>query len=458
MICLLMGCAPASSKNKAPYPAPLIHKNDLSQLKWWKQMNDPLLNQLIHQALSSNNQILAASANIVQAQAQLKSAYFAWLPSVNVSAKGFSFKGWDTHSTPEGLLAQSPLSSSLNSLQGHVRYVNFAPSYSLNILENLNNAKLATASLERQKAIYMSTRLSIISQTTGSYFTLLGQKQQYTEQKQLIQHLRHLRQLEEVRYKDGGSDYSALADIDQELSNNQASLNAIESSMRQVENALQLLINHEPGPILTHQTLHSIPNTYAIPPHLKAQVLQNRPDIMIAKEELNQADAHLGLSYAAFFPQFSLTGLLGGSSVELVHLLKLTTGLGIVQMAASMPILNGVNYQQIKASKAAIKVAYYNYAQIVRAALVDVDNCLTKQQKSKQAYNNHLKALQASTRAYGIILARYKAGYQDRRSVVQAQIKLTQEHINLTLAKMDYLNSLVEVYQALAGGYQNKSR
>jgi NodT family efflux transporter outer membrane factor (OMF) lipoprotein len=454
---LLVSCGVSTSKNKIIIHEKATQRNDLSQLMWWKNMHDPILTKFINQALDRNNQILAAKETIVQAQALLKGAYVAWLPTVNLTDNHFFLKGWDTHSNPQGALAQIPTMGSLSDLDIKGHYTGFVPDYSLNILENINNAKLAKASLATQKAMYQSTRLSIISQTAGSYFTLLGQKQQLEEQQQMIRHMHKLHQLETVRYTSGASDYSVLADLDQELYKYQASLASIENSIRQVENTLQLLINHDPGPVITDNSLNRLSTKNIIPAHLSSQVLQNRPDIMIAKEQLNKADAHLGLSYASFFPQLSLTGLLGGSSIELIHLLKLTTGLGVAQLAARMPILNGALYQQIQASKAGVKAEYYNYLQTVRAALVDVDNRLTKQQKSNQAYRNQLDALNASMRAYSLILARYKAGLQDRRAVIHSLINVDQAKINLTLAKMDYLNSIVALYQALAGGYQNKN-
>ncbi len=456
---ILTGCTPeSSSQNKAIPPHTLAPQTiNLSQVLWWKKMHDPVLNELIDRALTNNNQILEAQANVLQAQAQLKAAYNAWLPTVNASANVFWAKGWDTKLTPEGALQNLSLAR-VNNLKINGDYAGFVPSYSLNLLENINNTRLAKASLAMQRATYMSLRLSIISQTVGSYFTLLGQKQQLIEQEQLIEDLKKLRHLEKVRYKDGASDYSSLANIDQQIAGNRAIISSLHGSMSQVENSLQLLIGHDPGPIVTHKTINSLTTKNLIPAHLPAQVLENRPDLMIAKEQLIMSDAHLGLAYSRFFPQISLTGLLGGSSIELVHLLKLSTGLGLAQLAAVMPIFNGVLYQQILAAKAGVKATYYNYLQTLRAALVDVDTSLIKHKKAEEAYTYQLQAYHAAQRASRILTARYKAGFQDRRVAMNAQLNVDQAKITLTQAKMEQLNSIVITYQALAGGYQIKDK
>lgn len=457
-ILLLMSCHVETPSKSKSVSRVINSQNDrVREIRWWKKMNDPILNDLVARALKSNNQILHAKANVIQAQAQLKAAYSAWLPTLSASASGFLVKGWNTQATPEGAFTQTPVFSNLDNLKIKGGYTGFVPNYSLNILENTNNTKLAAASLEMQKATYRSVQLSIISQTTGSYFTLLGQKQQLIDQKQLIQHWKQLYRLENARHKDGATDYSILADIEQEMAASQAQISSIESSMTQVQNALQLLTGHDPGPIMTQAHIKDISTKGLIPPHLSAQVLQNRPDLMMAKENLNKADASLGIAYSRFFPQISLTGLLGGSSIELVHLLKLTTGLGIAQVAAIMPVFNAATYQQIQAAKAGVKAAYFNYIQTIRSALVDVDNSLTKNKRSTEAYNHQLKAYHASIRAYRIVLTRYKTGFQDRRTVVNALLNLDKAKKNLTVAKMEQLNSIVEVYQAVAGGVDVKS-
>ena len=270
----------------------------------------PVLNQLIQAALANNNQVQTAQANIVQAQAKLKQAYFAWLPTVGITGSAFFAKGWDGHFTPLGPLAKRPTLTNLSNLDIHGNYRGFVPNYSLNILQNLNNTKYAKASLCTQKAIYMATRLSIISQISGSYFTLLGQKEQLKDQTTLIHHLKKLRNMEFIRYKDGASDISTVTNLDQQIANSQASLPTIENSIAQVENTIQLLINQNPGPIITKGSLNKLSIQGLIPANIPSAVLKNRPDIIIAEESLKLSDASLGIAYANFFPTISLTGLL----------------------------------------------------------------------------------------------------------------------------------------------------
>lgn len=430
---------------------------DFSQIIWWKKFHDEHLNHLIQEALANNNQLLTAQANVLQAQAKLKEAHFAWVPTLSAAGNGFVGGGWDSQFSPQGALAQSAALTKIGAIHLRGYYSGFVPSYSLNILENINKDKLSKASLNMQNAVYQSTRLSIISQITGAYFMLLGQKDQLYAQSRLIDDLKEIRRLERVRYKEGASDLSTLTNLDSQIVTNQASLTSIENSLSQVENSIQVLLNRNPGRIVTHRAINTLSVRGIIPERLPSAVLKNRPDVIMAIETLTMSEANIGIAYSNFFPTISLTGLLGRASFELSHLLSLSTGIWVAEAAASMPLLNGASYEHIKVAKASYSAAYYTYVQTLRSVFADVDNSLMNQQKMNEIYNNKLKALHASQQSYRLVLARYKAGLKDYREVANAQLNVDYAKLDLNLAKMQQLDSIVEVYQALAGGYSSSS-
>ncbi len=431
------------------------HSNDLSHTLWWKKLHDSTLNQFIKEALANNNQIKTARANVLQAQAKLKAARFTWLPTLGATGQGFIGGGWNTDFTPPGSLAESPALNKLGNIHFSGYYSGFVPSYSLNILANINTNRLAKASLNLQKAAYQSSRLSVISQMTGAYFMLLSQREQLNNQSQIINDLRKMHQLEKIRFKEGASDASYITSLEQQIHDHQANLSLIENSIAEIENAIQLLLNRNPGPIDTHRSIYTLSVKHFVPKNLPAAVLKNRPDLIMAKENLILSESNLGLAYSNFFPTISLTGLLGNGSVELSRILKLSTNLWIAQLAASMPMINGGLYEQIAGAKAGHSAAFYTYIQTLRSVFVDVDNCLTNQQKMNKIYYSQLHAFQVSKKTYALALAKYKAGAKDYREVANALLVVDYAKLNLTLAKMQQLDSLVELYQALAGGYES---
>lgn len=459
---LLAGCSKTGviHHEKMNYPestrSGIKYKNDqvdLSRIAWWKKLNDPTLNELISQALSCNDEIKSSYATIEEAQAQLKAAQYAWIPTLDGTANGFSGKTWDSHVTPKGTLANNPAISNLSNLRFRGYYAGFVPSYSFNIFNNINNIKSAKASLAVQQAQAQSTKLGIISQMSGAYFMLLSQREQLAVERTLSNDLKKLRQLEHVRFQKGASDIETINSIDQQIAQEETKIPQIENTVAQSENTIHLLLNQNPGPISTHRTLLSLNINHLIPSSLPSSVLKNRPDIMIALNNVKIAHAQLGVAYSAFFPTISLTGLTGNVSIDLTNLLKLSTNVWIAQAAGSTKILNLSAYQNIKSAKAGFNATYYDYLHTLRSAFAEVDNNLTNEQKNRLSHLQTQKGYLAAKRAYTIALTQYNAGAKDYRSVVNAKINLDRSMLNLVQEKAQLLDSIVQVYSAVAGGY-----
>lgn len=453
-------CKNCIAPEKVNYPkstrSGIKYANDetiLSQIAWWKKLKDPELDELIHQALTSNYQIQSSYATIEQAQAQLKAAQYAWIPTLDGSASGFAGRTWNSHITPQGQLAKTPLFSSLSNLRFKEYNAGFVPGYTVNILSNINNIKAAQASLDLQKAQTQATKLGIISQMSGAYFMLLSQREQLAIERVLCHDLKKLRQLEQVRFQKGASDLETLTNLDQQLAQEETKIPQIENVVAQSENTIHFLLNGNPGPVSTSRTLLSLNLDNIIPKHLPSSVLKNRPDIMIALNNVKIAYSQIGVAYSVFFPTISLTGLVGGTSVDLTHLLKLSTNIWIAQAAASMNIFNASSYQNIKSAKANFKATYYYYLETLHAAFADVDNALMTEQKSRLSYLQTHRGYLAAQKGYAIALAQYKAGAKDYRNVVNAKINLDRSMLNLVQEKAQLLDGMVQVYSAVAGGY-----
>ncbi len=428
-------------------------KEDLSRVAWWKKLHDPTLNQLIMDALACNNQVKSANATIKQAQAQLKSAQYAWIPTLDGTVNGFSGTTWHTHVNPAGPLANSALFSNISNLRFHGYYSGFVPRYSVNILNNIYTVKAAKASLVIEQAQAQATKLGIISQMSGSYFMLLSQKEQLKLENTLVKDLKELWKLEQVRYKSGMSDVETVTSVEQDIAQEETKVPQIEKVVMQTENTIHLLLNQNPGSIVTDNTLLARNINHLIPQNLPSSVLKNRPDVIIALNNVKSAYAKVGVSYSAFFPTISLTGLFGHSSVDLTNLLKLSTNLWVDQATATTKLLNASAYQDIKAAKAGFSALYFEYIQTLRSVFADVDNNLTNERKNRVSYLQAYKAYVAAKRSYSIALTQYRAGAKDYRNVVNAKINLDRNKLSLVQEKAQLLDSIVQVYNAVAGGY-----
>lgn len=426
---------------------------DLSRVAWWKKLQVPELNQLIMQALTSNDTIKSSYATIEQAQAQLKAAQFAWIPTLDATATGFAGRTWNSHITPRGQLANNPFFSHLSNIKFRGYYSGFTPKYTVNILNNIYNVKSAKASLAMEQAQAQSTKLGIISQMSGAYFMLLSQREQLAVEKELLDDLRKQHHLEQIRFKKGASNIEVPINIDQQLAQEEARIPQIESVIAQSENTIRLLLNQNPGPITTHRSLLALNLNQMIPKSLPSSVLKNRPDLMIALNNLKIAQAQVGVAYSAFFPTIALTSLIGGTSVDLTNILKLSTNIWVAEAAASTKIFNASTYENIKSAKAGFKATYYEYLNTLHTAFADVDDALTNEQKSNLSYLQTQKGYMAARRAYAVALAQYKSGAKDYRNVLNAKINLDRSKLTLIQEKAQLLDSIVQVYNEVAGGY-----
>ncbi|OGV27190.1 MAG: hypothetical protein A3F18_07180 [Legionellales bacterium RIFCSPHIGHO2_12_FULL_37_14] len=463
LMLLIVGCSSSIPKPPSSMDIPkhtksgvkIVNSNeDLSRVKWWRKLHDKELNKLINEALRRNYQLKSAEANILVAKSKLNEAHYSWLPTLNAAGYGFVGGGADTNITPQGALARSGIVSQLNTIRFNGYTAGFMPQYSVNILANMQNINYAKASLEVQKATYQSTRLSIISQITGAYFMLLGQKEQLRAEVKLIKDLQKLRQLEWVRYKQGESDLSQVADLDVQIADSKANIPGIENSIAEDSNAISSLLSRYPKNIHSSKDFMQLSVNKLVPARLPSTVLKNRPDVMIAIASLKMAEYKLGIAYSNYFPALSLTSNLGTLGFELSRLLSLSTGLLFLEAGGSIPLLNGVTYEQIKEAKRGYYADFYSYLQTLIAVFTDVDNTLTNLQKANRAYQDKFTSWRNNKKVYKLALARYKAGSTDKRDLIKAQYNVDMAKLNLILAKMQQFDGIVEVYQAVAGGYE----
>ena len=461
LVILLGGCCKNCKVNEqVTYPKStrtgikyVQDKTELNRVAWWNKINDPQLTHLIVQALQTNDSIKGSYATIEQAQAQLKAAQYAWIPTFDASASGFTGGTWNPHITPSSQLANNAFFANFPRPRFRGYYAGFVPSYTVNGLSNVSNIKSAKASLAIQQAQMQSTKLSIISQMSGTYFMLLSQREQLAVERALTRDLKKLRQLEQVRFQKGASDLETLTSIDQQLAQEETRIPQIEGIIAQSENTIQLLLNQNPGPVRTQRSLLALKVKQIIPQQLPSSVLKNRPDIMIATNNVRMSYAQIGIAYAEFFPTISLTGLVGKAYVDLTNLLKISTNLWVAQAVASMKVFNPSAYQNIKSAKAGFKATYYNYLATLRSAFADVDDALTNAQKNKLAYLQTKKGYLAAKRSYALALAQYTSGAKDYRTVINAKINLERSKLSLIQEKAQLLDGMVQVYTAVAGGY-----
>ena len=423
----------------------------MSDTAWWTQFNDPVLNQMIVEALANNNNIQVAIGNIYQAKAQLEKVKMSWVPTITMGGGGLVGQTFNQSITPDNAALSN--FATTNSQNFNAAYGGFMPVYSFNIFQLIKREDVAKLNLKMQEASKNAVRLSVISQVAGGYFTLLSLHKRLELENQMIADAVEARKYTLVQIANGSASEIDLQEIDQFLETISAQLPSIEDNIVQTQNALQVLLNKNPATLVANNDFDNIRTDGIIPVNLPSAVLQNRPDIIQAEYEVQISNAKIGVAMSQFFPNISLTSPVGAASFALNNLFSGSVDFWAAQVMASMPLLNLGIYSDIKQAKASYYSDYYNYIQTVRDAFSQVDNGLSKHQSVDKAYKRQLQAYNAAQRLYNLQQVQYKNGAASYANTLNYKLNVDNSAISVNQAKMNQLTSIVNLYQALGGGY-----
>jgi NodT family efflux transporter outer membrane factor (OMF) lipoprotein len=458
---LVAGCAvgPDYQRPGAPLPEhyqrqPAMAGSAASLVTWWESFNDPQLNALITQALAQNLDLAQAAARVTQARAGLGSANAALLPSASVN--GQAARAYQSVETPLGQV--------LNSSPGYDRYgsayeVNLEAGWELDVFGGLRrDREAALAEYQASAAGLSATRLAIAAQTADTYVTLRGLQTRLDIAEQQAKTQREL--LEKVRllYSKGLAASYQVRQIEGELAQVEASVPVLQTGVDAAINAMDVLLGTPAG---THrsQLAHaaSIP---AAPPltalGTPADLLQRRPDLIIAERRLVAANARIGAAMAEYYPKFSLGALLGSATA--------VSGGNLFSSGASQSAaLLGLRWRlfdfaridaQIDQAKGQEAEALAAYRQSVLRATEDVENALSAQINRRVQASTLGAGEAALTEARQSSFSAYEKGAASLIDVLRADQTLLQTADARAQAQTESTRAAVALFKSLGGGWQ----
>lgn len=418
-------------------------KKPINLSAWWEKFKDPSLNLLIQEALINNSDISIARGNMLQARALLRKVQVSWLPTLSVAGLGFGTEKFN-----------KPLQVGLTEWSNFNGYfAGFIPNYTVNILKQLKEGKVALLNIELQEAIKNGIRLGIISQITGSYFSLVGLKEELILQEKMVKDAKALRQHVDVQYRHGAISNIKVAALDQYIAELRQKIPDIRLEIIKIQNTLCVLVNKNPGNIDTVLHFDQIKVHRLIPLNLPSEMLRIRPDIAIAEYKLRISHAQVDVFIASLFPTISLSGLIGAASLQFGPLLGIANTLTFGDIFASMPIFKPEIYANISKARAKKYTDFYHFQKVVRSAFAEVENGLSQYSLSYQKYGHQFAALKDAERQYSILKTQYKLGAISYSDTLIAKLNVDFMELQLNEIKIKQMNSIVNLYQVLGGGY-----
>ncbi len=420
-----------------------------ANVEWWRLFDDPVLDDLIIEALGHNWSAQIAAANVEAAAAVLAQARSPLFPQVGYNGEGARERVSEDTATAVPSTVANP-QNQFQLLAG--------ASWEIDLWGRIRRqSEAARANLLATGEARRGVILSLVASVASSYIELLGLDDQLRVAKQTQAAYAESLRLFQLQFQYGQASEMAVAQAESQYETASAQIPALERRIAQTENALSLLLGRNPGPIPRGRSIQTL-----VPPPVPAGVpsdlLARRPDILQAEQQLIGANAQIGAAEALYFPSISLTGALGGASSQLSGLFSGPANTWSYAGTIAGPIFTaGAVRGQVAQAEALHKAALGNYQQVIQTAFGDVSNALIDRQKLVQqnlAQERLVKALRNYAR---LAKLQYDGGYVPYSTVLQAEQQLFPAELNLAATRAGSLSALVSIYKAMGGGWVDEA-
>jgi multidrug efflux system outer membrane protein len=448
---VLAGCAvgpdyerPAMNLPGA-YTEPDVGDAATVRADWWKLYGDPQLDSLVAAALERNADIRLAVARIEEADANLRVANAAFLPEIDL--------GGNANRTRFSTTTAVPTPAGVPSVRSDARLA-LSTSFELDFWGRLRREA------ESVRAQVLSTRyakdvvaLTLAGLTAQTYFALRSFDAQIIVTRETI--LTRQESLDYVRARAKGGIASnlevaqaegALADITVQLKELQRQRALFEHQLAIFAGQLDLT--------LADGDIHTLPAPALPPAGLPSVLLERRPDVRQAEQQLVSANAQIGVAKAAMFPTFTLTGFGGGESTNLANAVNRGSSIWSLGLGVSMPILDWGRYRGLTdAAIARQHQATALYQQAVETAFREVADALSSVRLTSSAEQDYQASVDAARRALRLSRMRYDAGYSPYLEVLDAQRQANLSEIAALRNRQALLSATVDLMKSLGGGW-----
>lgn len=448
----LGGCslAPTYQRPEVPIPAQwqlsIQQANDFANTAWWEQFGDPVLNSLIQTALRENKDLLIATARVEEYMGRYGATRGAEFPQVGANAVGARTR---LSENPPLTTGENPS----NSFQ-----VDLGVSFEVDLWGKLRNAtEAARAQLLATEEAKRTVILTLVSQVANSYVQLLDYDKQLDVTRATLKTRSESVRINGLRFKAGLIGELDYQQAVAEYQNAAVQVPVLERQIAQQENAISLLLGRNPGKIARGVILDKLAMPQ-VPAGLPSELLERRPDIRGAEQQLIAANAQIGVAKAAFFPSISLTGFFGAASNDLSDLFKGPSRTWQFAGQLVQPIFTGGTLTgQLQTAEAVQQEALFNYQKVIQRAFAEVDDSLVAISKLRVQLQDQQAQVNALQRYLDLATLRYQNGYSDYLTVVDAERNLFTAQLQYVQSQGQLYTALVSVYAALGGGWVNEA-
>jgi multidrug efflux system outer membrane protein len=295
--------------------------------------------------------------------------------------------------------------------------------------------------------------LSLTAAVAGAYVDLRDYDRRLAIARETLKTREASLEIFKMRFEAGVISELELSQVRSEYESARAMIPQIKKSVVQQEHAINILLGRNPGPVARGVGIDQF-KLPIIPAGLPSDLLERRPDILQAEQNLVAANARIGVARAAYFPTISLTGMLGNASVDLARLYTGPSLIWNASAAVTLPIFTaGRTWGQVRASEALQKQSLLIYQKTIQTAFREVEDSLAEQSLAREKLDAQFKQVNALRNYRDLAVLRYENGYSSYLEVLDAERNLFSIELDYIQTRGSLFHALINLYKAMGGGW-----
>src|SRR6185369_16588805 len=442
-------CTVGPNYNKPLVVEPTVYRGAAAELsakpdvasfgdqKWWDVFQDEALQTLIRAALEQNYDVRIAATRILEARALLGIAQADQLPEVTALASVFS--------------QRSPAAAGRPAVDTSPVQLGLSASWELDFWGRFRRAtESARANLLSDEWARRQVISSLVSDVASAYFQLRELDLELEISRQTLASRKDSLRLTQVLADGGATSLLDVRQAEQLVFAAGAAIPDLEQRIEQQENFISTLLGQNPQSIPRGRKLLDQPHPLEVPAGLPSSLLERRPDIRQAEQQLIAANAQIGVAKSAYFPQISLTAAGGSQSAALARLFSGPAGLWAFGASALQPVFEGGRIRSgVRVAEARAEEATLTYQRTVQEAFRDVSDALVAFRKSQEIRDQQQQLTKAAEDATRLSNMRYRGGATSYLEVLDSETRFFAAQLALAQAQLRELQSLVQIYRSL---------
>ena len=457
---LLAGCAVGPDYQRPDVNAPTQFRSENAQAAdgsalgsvtttdaWWEGFEDPVLDALVEEGLRNNRDLQSAIARVRKARGQLIKTRGQFFPQVDYYGAGErgKFMGLDqtvVTNTPGSLTSIGTLAATAT--------------WQLDVFGGLRRQYEAAAA---NQAAAIATRqaiaLSVAGEVVSIYVTLRSLDQQLAVARQTLENYKTTLRIFDLRFRYGTANMVQVSQIQSQVDAAEAAIPPLVQAIGEQENNLNFVLGRNPGPVPRGKPISqlSLPTP---PAGLPSDLLERRPDVRLAEQQLIGLNAQIGAVKAQFFPNISLTGTMGTSTASgMGGIFTGTSSIWDAGLIAIGPLFRGGElYGQYMGAKAEQQAAMTQYLKSVEGAFRDTDSALIANTETRKLVAARQQQVGTLKTYANLSSMQFNYGYTDYLTVLNAEDSLFKAQLDLARSQAERALSQVSLYMALGGGWE----